>query len=416
MSRFLVFVAVLSVLAAPLFAQGSKKSSAKAEAGHTGAGNAEQVAKKDTLQAGQAGKEKTGEKKLIVLPRVRIVTEASDGSQIVVVKTSRVRTTGALPEPPVPPFGEVFNVPEGALRDRVKEIGVGSIVSLEVEPGGDRGAVRRLGIPRVAISGLWRFWTMLLVFALLVIVAGLTWGWPRRGFHPFMAFLGKDGLYSNSKFQAALWFGLLIVTYVSALLLRWWNTSLPAGGVSIPTNLLMMSGLSALTFAGAKAIKQSQVTQADTQAQAAERQAHLATIAAAASAQAAQATQDAGGVAPQVNQTAAIQHVAATAAQEMAQKKRDVADSLDPRSSQGVPRFWFDLTHNDDGTPSLSKFQLVVIVLIAIGIYVCQAWDFLSVVPLQAKITLPDVDSALLTAFGLGQGAYLGLKFVSDGQ
>lgn len=80
----------------------------------------------------------------------------------------------------------------------------------------------------------------------------------------------------------------------------------------------------------------------------------------------------------------------------------------------GTPRFWYDLTHDDNDTPSLSKFQLMVVILVAVGIYLFQAWEFLATVPVQAKISLPDVDTALLTAFGLGQGAYLGVKFAAD--
>ncbi|HEY0512351.1 MAG TPA: hypothetical protein VGH73_10630 [Thermoanaerobaculia bacterium] len=478
MARSLVCAVLISILAVPLLAKDTGRSSTKgrAETGPTSTGSTGQGSKKappptgqagagGNNPAGQAGQEKPGEKKLTVLPRAKIVGMASDGSQIIVVETFRFKVEELFPEQPVLRPGEVvcpqftsdgkvksygfddakpctgppsmlytfesfdptqkrlklakseqvLNVPEGVLRDRVKEIGVGSIPTLEVEPGGDRGTVRHIGIPRVEIPGPWRFWAMFLACALLVIFAGLTWGRLAggKGFYPFAAFLGKDNLYSNSKFQAALWFGVLIVTYLPTLIFRWLDAGF-VGGVSIPTNLLLMSGLSAVTFAGAKAIKQSQAGQAETQAQAAERQAHLATIAATASTQAEQA---AGGVpAPQIQQTAAMQQVAATSAQNIAQQKRAVAKRFDPQNAQGVPRFWFDLTHDDDGTPSLSKFQLVVIVLIAVGIYLFQAWDFLAAVPLQAKITLPDVDNALLTAFGLGQGAYLGVKFAGDGQ
>jgi len=242
----------------------------------------------------------------------------------------------------------------------------------------------------------------LFVFAILTL-----------GGAPFGIFLGADNRYSSSKFQAALWFSILITTYLATLFFRWTHAGL-VGGVSIPANLLLMSGLSALTFAGAKAIKQSQVGNAEAGAQKANLNAQLAMTAANASADIAQTAQSANlPHAPQTAMNTMIQQAAAMEAQKVAAGKQQVMSNL---QASGAPRFWYDLTHSDDGTPSLSKFQLIVVILIAVVIYVSQAWEFLATVPVQAKISLPDVDGALLTAFGLGQGAYLGVKLASDGQ
>ncbi|MHC1728948.1 MAG: hypothetical protein AB9866_23610 [Syntrophobacteraceae bacterium] len=72
--------------------------------------------------------------------------------------------------------------------------------------------------------------------------------------------VGKDNRYSNSKFQIVVWFYLLITTYVATLILRGTQGGLEfVGGIDIPQNLLMLSGLSAFTFAAAKGITQGQV-------------------------------------------------------------------------------------------------------------------------------------------------------------
>ena len=223
--------------------------------------------------------------------------------------------------------------------------------------------------------------------------------------------LGKDGLYSSSKFQLALWFTVLIATYLATLYMRFTFAGL-VGGVSIPQNLLLMSGLSALTFVGAKAIRQGQVSGAEAQRQQAVQQANAATAAAQ------NVTQGAAGApAPQTmleaQQAVSLQTAAATAtyAAQEAQAKLDRLNTPAPRRAS----FWFDLVHDEAGRPSLSKFQMIIITLIAASLYLFQAYEFLSTVPMQGLISLPDVDSALLATFGLGQGAYLTLKFADEG-
>ena len=56
---------------------------------------------------------------------------------------------------------------------------------------------------------------------------------------------------------------------------------------------------------------------------------------------------------------------------------------------------------------------MVLITLVAALTYVVQVFLFLRALDLSASVTLPDVDSTLLAAFGLGQGAYLMKKAVS---
>jgi hypothetical protein len=317
----------------------------------------------------------------------------------------------------------VIDVPDGVFREKLKDMGIGSTVSLKASVSGDKRTLQTLEVPRIDSGAPLRFILIVVTVVVLFVLAGLAWGWSRRWrdrrlnpgklsdrFRPLDTFLGKDCLYSSSKFQAALWFALLIVTYVPAYILRWRAGIL--GGLSIPNNLLMMSGLSVITFAGAKAIKQSQATDAagaaSSKTQQAEGAQHVANAASAALEQADPQTKAA--LVPQ----AAIAQVQADALQREADAKQAIAQRFG--SANRTSSFWYDLTHDDDGTPSLSKFQLVVIVLLAVVLYAIQAWDFLGAIPMQANVSLPDVDKALLTAFGLGQGAYLGVKFAGNGQ
>src|SRR5579863_2234284 len=68
-----------------------------------------------------------------------------------------------------------------------------------------------------------------------------------------LLFLGEDGRYSNSKSQISLWFGVVICAYLSTFWMRWWHAGF-IGHIGIPQNLLLISGVSGLTFAGAKGI------------------------------------------------------------------------------------------------------------------------------------------------------------------
>jgi hypothetical protein len=57
---------------------------------------------------------------------------------------------------------------------------------------------------------------------------------------------------------------------------------------------------------------------------------------------------------------------------------------------------------------------MIIITLLAVISYLIRIVAFLNVVELHTTVTLPDVDTTILATFGLGQGAYLAKKFVSD--
>ena len=148
----------------------------------------------------------------------------------------------------------------------------------------------------------------------------------------------------------AMWFSAVIVTYLATVFIR---AELAGreflGGVNIPQNLLLLSGMSALTFGGAKGITTSKV----------------------------QSAMQAG-----------------------------VAN---PKPPAGGPSFW-DLLQNDSGLFDIGDFQMLIVTLLAVGMYLTLVFSFLGSIELRKIVDLPSVDTTILAAFGLGQGAYLAKK------
>ena len=178
-----------------------------------------------------------------------------------------------------------------------------------------------------------------------VMVSGLA-ALVTRG-RPLRFLVGVDNRYSNSQVQLVLWFTTIATVYLAAQFLRLrWDWGL-AGGVDIPNNLLVLSGLSVLSFGGAKVITGQKVDNAE-QAQG-----------------------------------APVKVAAAHA------------------------NLLTDLVQNDSGQSDFGDFQMILVTLAAIGIFGLSAFQFLGDLSLVNGVTLPDVDTTLLSAFGLGQGAYL---------
>jgi hypothetical protein len=252
-------------------------------------------------------------------------------------------------------------VSDASLQARVKQLHRGDLMSLTYTLDAQARQQLRLfsldtASPAPAVRT--RVWVLLVCagvsFLLYYLLSGL---------HPLGLIVGEDGRYSNSKFQIALWFGVLITTYLAAIWLRVWYAGADfLGGVNIPQNLLLISGMSAFTFAAAKGITTSKVEAA---------------------------------------------------------KAKGIAD---PKNSTSVqPSLLRDLTHNDgaagDGTQprlDLGDFQMLVVTLIAVAIYIGLVFNSLGTIEKAASVSLPDVDTTLLAAFGLGHGAYLTKKAVGN--
>ncbi|HEY0511444.1 MAG TPA: hypothetical protein VGH73_06050 [Thermoanaerobaculia bacterium] len=137
---------------------------------------------------------------------------------------------------------------------------------------------------------------------------------------------------------------------MGTLFLRWW-AGIPSlvGGVDIPQNLLLLSGISALSFAGAKGITQ----------------------------------------------------------------RKENNPATPDKQAASAPSFPADLVSDDGGQPDLGDFQMVVITIIAVGVYLSQMVSFLHLLELKAQVSMPDVDATLLGIFGISHGAYLAKKAVS---
>lgn len=211
----------------------------------------------------------------------------------------------------------------------------------------DGKALREIEIQKVAVSFLMRLVTVLVV---MLALGALTWLLLGRG-QPLSRFIvGRDNRYSKSKFQIAMWFATVLIVYLATFYLRWW-ASVPSlvGGIDIPQNLLLLSGISALSFATAKGITQ--------------------------------------------------------------RKENNPATA--PKQAAAAPRFASDLVSDDSGQPDLGDFQMVMIVIIAVGVYIVQAFSFLSLLEMRSLVSLPDVDPTLLGIFGISHGAYLTKKAVS---
>jgi hypothetical protein len=210
---------------------------------------------------------------------------------------------------------------------------------------------------------------------------------------------GEDGRYSKSKTQMAFWFLAVFSVYLGTVIARLVGSQGDLiGGVNIPMHLLVLTGLSAFTFGAAKAITTPKVQQA---------QADAANNAGPAQ-DAAAADPNANAVPPlpallAVPPAAPVPPAAVVPSEADAKKNADLKVKAKP---VGGARF-SDLFQNDAETFDLGDTQMVLITLLVIMLFLVSGVSFLHDVALQATVTLPDVDTTLLSAFGLGQGAYL---------
>jgi len=76
----------------------------------------------------------------------------------------------------------------------------------------------------------------------------------------------------------------------------------------------------------------------------------------------------------------------------------------------GDERFFQDLLQNDAGDFDFGDFQMLVITLVAVVMYLTLIFHFLGSIEFLKTVSLPDVDTTILAGFGLGHGAYLAKK------
>jgi hypothetical protein len=223
--------------------------------------------------------------------------------------------------------------------------------------------------------------------------------------------IGEDGRFSNSKTQMVVWFFVLISTYITTTVVRVLcsQTADFFGGIAIPQNLLILSGISALTLATAKGIvKNSDAVETQ------ETSIEKATAKVVASETAEKAAKETLLQATKGN----IADSATAPAVEVAREAVIVATKTSKEAHKETTS-WRNFSHhllNKAGTSSLDlgDFQMSIITLLAIIVYIGQFVGYLGVITLSKNVSLPDVDSALLASFGLAQTTYLAKKFIDE--
>lgn len=304
------------------------------------------------LQAGTGHMTVIAKDKLQVVQSTETPEAGSKGMAVLTVTLPGMDETEALllvrrledeRQPAVPGSKElrpVLLVPRPEDQMKLMRVKPHDKLQLKVDETGKQ-VVEILDITR--FSG--RLARSMALLAGFMVVSGLA-ALVTRG-RPLRFLVGADNRYSNSQVQLVLWFTTIATVYLAAQILRLrWDWGL-AGGVDIPNNLLVLSGLSVLSFGGAKVITGQKV---DDAAQ---------------------------------SQSAPVKVAAAHA------------------------NLLTDLVQNDLGQSDFGDFQMILVTLAAIGIFGLSAFQFLGDLSLVNGVTLPDVDTTLLSAFGLGQGAYL---------
>jgi hypothetical protein len=243
----------------------------------------------------------------------------------------------------------MYDVTNPDLVARLPHLQPGDRLSIWVEPKDGGGTLEALVLNQGHVAVNERAETLI-----LVIIGWLVLGFAISKGRFVSLIMGEDGRYSNSKFQAVVWFSVVIVVYGANLVLRSLRLGVGLMSVNIPQHLLLLSGLSAFSFAAAKGITVTKIQNA-------------------------------------------------------------IANGAPPPKT-GVPSKGLieDLTTNDSNQLDLGDFQMLVITLVAVATYAVVAFDALGTLKAVADAMMPDVDSTILAAFGLGQGAYLTKKAVGN--
>ena len=261
--------------------------------------------------------------------------------------------------------GKAFHlkVNDLALRAKVKPFHPGDHVRVDIKDGSELQDIQ--GAWSYPPEGVSAYRRLLVLGACALVLFGIAAAVTRGS--PLKFIVGLDIRYSTSKFQVCVWFWILTSTYIATVAFRLFYAGWEFfGGVSIPQNLLVLSGLSAITFGGAKAITTAKADAA----------AHPVT--------------PPGGVAKAPNP--------------------DPKNANDP----GEERFFRDLFQDDFGHFDFGDFQMLMVTLIAVVMYLTLVFRSLGSVEFLKTVSLPDVDTTILAGFGLGHGAYLAKKAGGD--
>ncbi len=219
-------------------------------------------------------------------------------------------------------------IPIGGLAGKFEAAQKGDIVKIQVDNASDPKLITNVEQINRPVSIRARLIALAAAFLFLLFCAAGVTHWK-----PQVFLIGVDNRYSNSQCQLALWFGVVATVYAAATVLRTlylgWDF---IGGVGLPENLIILSGVSAFTFGGAKAITVSKLS----------------------------AMQQAN-------------------------------PNMSPKGI-GKPNLFTNLVQNDKGAADFGDFQMIMITLAATIIFLLTAFHFLGLLALNTQITLPDVD------------------------
>jgi hypothetical protein len=347
-----------------------------------------------------------------------------------IVKIDGHKLTVAVP---AVPFEHTYTITGDEADQKLGTLSTGDTVKLLVNDGNVAAKDVTKDNKWVPVSVQSRLLAGFIAFVLVVGVASLATGRSNNGKlafgNPLSFCVGIDNRTSNSQTQMVFWSATVLVAYLTTIFLRGRISWDLLGGVSIPQNLLVFSGLSALSFGGARAITVSKInaatagsagaaTDASTNAQDAVNDAQAKAAAAASAVEAAQAAPNnsgavaAGAAIDAAEKAARIADMAQASAQQ-----GDAPESTDSASIKNAPAGTAHITQlfqNDMGRADLGDTQMILITLIAIATYVVTCFHQLGNLEFAQQVSLPDIDSYLLASFGIGQGAYLVKKAASN--
>jgi hypothetical protein len=292
---------------------------------------------------------------LLVLPGIASVARADQSAGMITLNDVRFESIASdqlsmdvMVLPRMTP--EHLLVRDPALQNLLQPLHQGDHLSILASTENGQAILQTMSVRVVTVGRLFRTVVLLVaIFAFWLVCFLLS------GFHPEKLILGEDGRFSNSKFQTVLWFGVLVSSYLATLWLRVHELGGDMlGGINIPQNLLLLSGMSAVTFTAAKGIT-----------------------------------------------VAKIQNARA-------------AGALNIKPCAMVAQFWADLTSNDSNEFDLGDFQMLIMTFLAVGTFLTLILYFLGSLEARTIVDLPDVDTTILASFGIGQGAYLTKKAVGE--
>lgn len=334
---------------------------------------------------------------------------ADDQSKVTItVPVIKTDSTGATVTVgfPRPTDQQNLTIDNAAAAAGFAAVKAGDTVDILVDDSAKPTRITGLSGVRRPVDAVYRWIALLVGFVIVVGLASLcAWGKPNR----FL--LGADNRYSNSKCQLALWFGVMMMVYLASIVVRVWVWGWGSlGGIGLPEHLIALTGLSALTFGGAKAITAQKVDNATRDAPAKVKEATAAAQQAAGATAVATAAAANPDTPPELQ---AVHDAAAGIAVAAAQKLTAVAAATAGVKQGGQPNILTDLFTNDSGQIDIGDFQMAFITLVAAVTFALQGYNFLGDIA-QGLTQLPDIDLTLLSTFGIGQGAYLVKKMASN--